>query len=79
MKKLIEINDKDERDQKTTFFILLIEETDIVKIQNAIAETWKVKDYDVRTLKSNLDKITGIDYVYDCTLDHSNQVLELGF
>jgi hypothetical protein len=79
MKRLIEINDKDDHDQKTTFFVLMVESDELIpKIQNAIADTWKIEDYDVRTLKSNLDKIAGIEYVYDCTAENPSQVLEMG-
>ncbi len=80
MMKIVEINDID-KNEKITYFVLHIDEKDIVKVTKLIELTWKTKDYDVALLKKNLidgfnpDKI---DFIYDCTLDTQNLV-ELSF
>ncbi len=80
MMKIVEINDID-KNEKITYFVLHIDEKDIVKVTKLIELTWKTKDYDVALLKKNLidgfnpDKI---EFIYDCTLDTQNLV-ELSF
>jgi len=80
MMKIVEINERD-KSEKITYFVLHIDEKDIVKVTKLIELTWKTKDYDVALLKKNLidgfnpDKI---EFIYDCTLDTQNLV-ELSF
>lgn len=74
--QLIEINDKDEKREKTTYFVVRVEDSDLIKVEKAIRDTWEVPDYDVRTLRKRLITIKNIEFIYDCT--NENKIVEMG-
>lgn len=80
--KLVEINDKDEK-EKTTYFVIYIDESFIPNIQKAIQMTWNKRDYTVADLKSQLEQglyPDKINFIYDCTDEkQKDKVVELDF
>lgn len=81
--KLVEINDKDEKREKITFFVIHIEEELIKNLEHAIQKTWNMRDYTVADLKKKLIESVRpmeINFIYDCTDENQKgKVVEMAF